>query len=87
MADRISHQQVCPSCGEDNVEKVGWSYWYCGSCTALWEFTPQSGGKLERIIVPSFEPNPKEISQSAPPNPSKLELISEPDFPTNIYYG
>ena len=70
-------QRACPKCLNDDIEKVGWGYWFCGVCGDIWEMITK-GGKAAR------NPGKSENSLQTPgiiPNPGSLEKSDEIDYP------
>ena len=65
-------QRACPKCLNDDVEKVGWGYWYCNDCGDIWEVIAEAG-KPPACLEPGLS--------SAKPDPGLLSPIIDPDYP------
>lgn len=69
---------ACPKCLGDNLEKIGWNYWFCEDCGNIWVTSPDN--TLSRVSV-----NPKPGGQTGPnsiPSPGKLQALDHQEFPS-----
>ena len=41
--------RACPECLSDNLEKIGWGYFFCYTCNNIWEIVAPAG---ERSVIP-----------------------------------
>ena len=83
--DKIGNS-LCPKCHSDDLEKVGWNYWYCGGCASIFVITPNGEKNLVGTKASMNGKQPKTTGGAKTPNdvptPGKLERTKGLEFPT-----
>lgn len=75
--------RACPKCLGNDMEKVGWGYWYCKGCSNILDTSSGSPASVISLADASRDKvkKPKEPKRTETPEPGKWEEQKGMDFP------